>query len=262
MSNSVGRVASVLRAVYRVPPSHTGGRVTTNMVKRISEATVNVEKVNLQPSGSSVKDTGKWRYPNGIIKRGEHLTDRTNTIGVKYTDDREADKGLARRKIESNFFLTLSTNKVVWPTYSNDYCAGAELAKQACANTMRDMQKDEHLCDMMVFGPKSAHYQADKYEDVIEEIEWKAAVEVGEKQKRLHAHAWLTVHHYSQIQISIPKMSNKFKKLYNEHLEKLGVSGDMLKKWKITKRPFGSVKLLPTSDWAMVIRQYMTKAMV
>ena len=55
----------------------------------------------------------------GIIKRGEHLIDCTNMIGVKYTDDREADKGLARRKIESNFVLTLCTSKVVLPTYSN-----------------------------------------------------------------------------------------------------------------------------------------------
>ena len=46
-------------------------------------------------------------------------------------------------------------------------------------------------------------YRLDRYTDVIESVDWKAAVETGDVLHRLHAHIWLTITHYSQVQINV-----------------------------------------------------------
>ena len=84
----------------------------------------------------------------------------------------------------------------------------------------------------------------------------QAAVETGEGFERLPCHIWLTVHHYSQVQINMPVMQQMFKRMYNQR-----VGGVFNQKLAITKNPYISVKLLPTSDWADVIKSYIHKAM-
>ena len=86
--------------------------------------------------------------------------------------------------------------------------------------------------------------------------EWKAGVEIGENQERLHAHIWLTVHHYSQVQVNMPVMQRMFKQAYNSH-----IGAENLRVLRCNKMPYIQVKLLPTSDWAMVMKQYIHKGM-
>ena len=153
-----------------------------------SAATVNA----LHDTRKSVKKNQAWRYPGGVIQR--HTDTRINGRGP-YTDDK--DPGLPRRKQESNFFITLNTNRS---------CAGggdlADVGKEAMRSTLNELSKDRMICQLLKFGPKNEkHYGADWYEDVIQKIEWNAAVELGENLDRLHCHIWLTVHHYSQVQL-------------------------------------------------------------
>ena len=62
------------------------------------------------------------------------------------------------------------------------------------------------------FGPKHAEYREDKFADVINKIDWKAATEMGPNQGRVHSHIWLTVSHYSQIQINVQTLMYQSKR--------------------------------------------------
>ena len=71
---------------------------------------------------------------------------------------------------------------------------------------------------------------------------------------RVHAHIWLTIVHSSQIQINTQMLMQQAKVAYNKtdwpewgrHL-------------KLTRNPYVHVKLLPQSDWAQIMRNYVTK---
>ena len=217
------------------------------MVKRGTVET-SIDAVNLTPLGGDIKKKGAWRYPGGIIQRGEHLNMKRDDGSFKYRDHIDTD--MARRKIESNFFITLSTNRQL---------TGAALAagKAAMSATLNYLREDKALCAYLKFGPKHFEtYGKDVYADVIQKVEWKSAVEVGENLGRLHCHIWLTVHHYSQIQVNMPVLQNMCKAEYNKHAK-----GPFEQAIKQRGRPYISVKLLPTTDWAMVMRQYILKGM-
>tara|TARA_B110000977_G_scaffold166074_1_gene213740 strand:+ start:3832 stop:4491 length:660 start_codon:yes stop_codon:yes gene_type:complete len=215
------------------------------MVKRIKSATTSVETINLKkPTGDVVKGVKKdqaWMYPDGKIKRAESVR-----LGSKdYYDDK--DPTLPRRKHESNFLITLNTNKTL-----REGPDGA-LAKEACKLIMDEMGTDKRICEFLKFGPKSRWYENDLYADVIKQVEWQACVEVGEQINRLHCHIWLTVHHYSQVQVNMPVIQRMFKTMYNQRVGLTGMG--------ISRNPYVNVKLLPTSDWAQVIRGYLRKGM-
>jgi hypothetical protein len=231
------------------------------MVKRdASEAAISVDAINMKEDpiigniadmgvkvAKGVKANGAWRYPGGVIQR--HADRWIN--GQEYYDPK--DPGENRRKIESNFFITLNTNRSLKSRHASG--ASAANGKLQCKAVVDYLSKDAVICQYLKFGPKTAIYQSDRYDDIISKIEWQAAVETGENQERLHCHIWMTVHHYSQVQINMPVLQNIFKTEYNNR-----VKGDPA--LRITGRPYCNVKLLPTSDWAIVMRQYIHKGMV
>jgi len=225
------------------------------MVKRgetkIQPPRVNVESVSLTKKKLNIKETGAWRYPNNEIKRSLGVGGPRNIVGQYYIDDREVESNLGRRAIESNFFITLNTNRAVGGGPAE------EAGKLICKQVTEYLSTDRAMCTYFKFGPKSDHYKYDKFADVIHKCEWKAAVEVGETLRRLHVHIWLTVNHYSQIQINMPMMQDMFREQYNSLARTSGYEADL----RIRGRPYINVKLLPTSDWAMVMRQYIQKAM-
>lgn len=256
MSRSV-----LLRSLYKDPNPKTfprGRRAASyltgydnghSMVKRLATTT---ETVALGAATSDVKKAKKgdqaWMYPNGVIRRATHL-DLKN-----YTDHERPDgaTGLPRRKIESNFLITLNTHQ------SMKNYAKAFACTEACEDAMKELATEKSIMQYLKFGPKNSHYQGDKYCDVIESVEFRYGVEQGEVQHKLHAHAYMTVHHYSQVQVNMPILGSMFKTEYNRAVESRGAGKAM----PLSKKPYVHVKLLPTSDWAMVIRQYMVKAMV
>lgn len=272
------RVEAVSRLLYKAPRSAkplSDCKFARTMVKRRTDADlertkVTVEAIDLKRAkGDTVKGNGAWRYPGGVIQR--HAQRKIN--GKDYTDDK--DPGENRRKHESNFFITLGTNRCMKGTRGR-YCKKADrtegqgaytfkavppvevaLAKDACSRALDDLAKESMMCQYFKFGPKSAHYRDDRFSDVVQSVEWQPAVEVGEIKDRLHAHIWLTVNHYSQVQINMPVMQMLFKQTYNGHCEALGVTSQQIK----SGMPYISVKLLPTADWSMVLKQYMAKGM-
>ena len=133
----------------------------------------------------------------------------------------------------------------------------AAQGKKAMEATLEALSQNENICGYVKFGPKSAWYRDDNFADVVFKVEWQAAVETGEILKRLHCHIWLTLHHYSQVQINMPLMQRMFKKIYNEEVKKRGNS----EKLRANGMPYIQVKLLPQSNWAEVIRGYIHKGM-
>ena len=132
-----------------------------------------------------------------------------------------------------------------------------EEGKTAMKDALVILSQNASICSYLKFGPKSAHYRQDKFDDVIFKVEWQAAVEIGEEQQRLHCHIWLTVHHYSQVQINMPIMQKMFKEAYNKGI----ASSSGQKQLRCNGMPYIQVKLLPSSDWAMVMKQYIHKGM-
>ena len=220
-------------------------RVTT-MVKRAPRITVGSASIASAATGDVKKDQ-KWMYPGGVVARHKDLV----INGRTYTDDK--NEGERRRKHESNFFITINTNKAM-----TGLGVEADLAKRCVKETLDYIAETRNICGIIKFGPKSTHYQDDRFDDVIESMEWNAAVETGEKLDRLHAHVWLTMHHYSQVQVNMPMLARMFKQQYNERVKGYGLG----KSLQISRQPYVNVKLLPTSDWAQVIHRYMRKAMV
>lgn len=236
----MSRVQQAIRLLARDGRSRANIKCpkVSKMVNR--QPSITVGDATIKPA-RGVKKSGLWRD----WKRMSTM----EVNGTKYTDDK--DPSLPRRYHESNFFITLNTNKTL-----KEGGPMAELGKKACQEALNELAKDENICTYLKFGPKSNHYLEDKYADVIQRVEWQAAVETGEVFERLHCHIWLTVHHYSQVQINMPVMQQMFKRMYNQR-----VGGVFNQKLAITKNPYISVKLLPTSDWADVIKSYIHKAM-
>ena len=252
------RVQAVSRLLYKGPRAGCSVMVKRQPTK-IDVPRVTVEAINLKKATGdvdviekkrSVKETGAWRYPGGVIQRapsiklGEH----------NYYDDKDPNE--ARRKHESNFFITLNTNRKIGE--GMDGCMAQE-GKEACKHALEFLSSEAALCTYVKFGPKSAHYRNDKFDEVVFKVEWQAAVEVGDNLQRLHCHIWLTLHHYSQVQINMPVMQKMFKDAYNGYGKIQTLYGSRL---RCNGLPYIQVKLLPSSDWAMVIKQYMHKAMM
>ena len=218
------------------------------MVKR---AAVSIQNVNLPAEGKDkpIKKGQAWKYPGGVIARMEggpaHLRDHIDT-----------DK--PRRKQESNFFITINTNKTTVATRKRQMPAlhDSAVARDACRMTLDHLKKDQTICSYLKFGPKHPEvYGNDKYDEVIEKIEWNSNVEEGETYNRIHGHIWMTVHHYSQVQINPCALADTFKGRYNQL-----VSG-IAPHFTLRGRPYVHVKLLPQSNWTDVMKQYIHKGM-
>lgn len=208
------------------------------MVKRERPVQVTVGDANLRPK--TPKKGVDWMYVGGKVQRAESVM----INGTKYTDPREPS--LPRRKIESNFFITINTNMT--------FEGAEEEGIIALRKTLVALRDPKELCLALKFGPVDpANYGEDKYADVISKVDWKGEVEFGPSLSRLHAHIWVTFDHFSQIQMNSNMMQHRVKTLFNTFMTNPN--------FKIKRLPYVHVKLLPQSDWATVMRQYIHKAM-
>jgi len=174
--------------------------------------------------------------------------------GKRYTDDQAIGEELPRRRHESNFFITINTNKAV----PNERRVSAT---RIYKSVMDQIMNVENLRNLIMFGPKNyAHYGEDVFDDVIVQQQdpplpsFDTGIEFGPSKKRLHSHTWLYIVHYSQIQISPQALTQQFSALWNAHFQ----TNDPL---YMTKKPYVHIRLLPQTDWAAVMREYIHKAM-
>ena len=138
-----------------------------------SNLSVVTQPVNFKASVGA-KASQAWKYPGYNILRAPSVF--LTTPGKLYTDPKEPDadnaNGKPRRKIESNFFITINPNQKV--------PAAKEVgAQEIFKNALKKIAREENLVQYLKFGPKDGHYVGDHAIDVIEKIDWDANVEIG-----------------------------------------------------------------------------------
>jgi hypothetical protein len=209
----------------------------------------------------SKKDQQRWMHPNFEIQRAPTVV----INGTKYTDPKELPKELPRRKNSSAFFVTLNPNKKVVPddlvNLNPNKVVPDDLTMRAVADDawkegLQALEQGVAVNGTCIkFGPSDpAIFAADRFEDVIiGRPEFVANTEVGPKFRRLHAHVLVKVFHYSQVQLSIPKIQEIFKKAYNEAVAKAArkhTGGDLMRmahvrnKLQINGSLYVNIKLL------------------
>jgi len=198
------RVQAVARLLHRAE-GHSHTAFADGMVKRVRSTKISTESVDLKPAHSA-KTSQAWKYPGGKIVRAP-----TTMLDIKKYFDHK-DPSEPRRKQESNFFITINTNK------SPEDPVDMNTSVQAMERMLRDISQEKVLASYIRFGPKHKEYEEDKYADVIHSVDWKANVETGDKLKRVHAHIWMTMTHYSQVQINVHALMHLSKQSYNAHL--------------------------------------------
>jgi hypothetical protein len=241
------RVQAISRLLYRPNTQWRTcwerDKVLAPMVKRIASHVTVADADFRGGKALGVKKAQNWKYPGGVIQRHSDLI----INGTEYFDPKELPDKKPRRKQESNLFITINTNRA-----PKNHPADSERAYSAMEDTLRVMADEANICAMLTFGPKDSTYVGDKYADVIDRVEWKAGIETGEVLERLHCHIWMTVHHYSQIQINRQLTQSIFRREYNKRApESMQVKG----------MPYVAVKLLPQSDFMTIMKQYMHKGL-
>jgi len=184
----------------------------------------------------------QWKYKGGSVERAPSV----NLGSGSYTDHKHPGERLPRRYQESNFFVTINTNK------APDGEVETATAVHHCEQMLSHLSGTATLNRILRFGPRDQHYARDRFEDVIADVDWQSNVEIGDQQGRVHAHIWVTVKHYSQVQIDIPKLTQEARVAFNAGLS-LGSKLRVI-------NPYVNVKLLPQSDFADIMRGYMAKA--
>lgn len=152
-------------------------------------------------------------------------------------------QALGRRKQQSNYFMTINTNKRKFDDLHDP--AAVEHAITVCFK--------KNVTQMLTFGPRHPATYADdkKWPDaVIEAVDVKAGVEIGPVTGALHAHLYLTITHWSQLQINIPILQEMFKQAYNEKA-KTRIAD--------SARPAIQISLEPQTDLGQIRAHYMTK---
>lgn len=198
--------------------------------------------------GPSRKANQAWKYEGGVIARAPSIY-----LGPgqhKYWDPKSSGAVLMpRRRQESNFFITVNTNKAT----GDD----GEMTRAAhCADEMVDALASETILPRYLrFGPRDPFFRGDRAQDVVESVDWRANVEVGEQFHRIHAHIYLKIIHYSQLQIDAGKLGKFARRAWNacvrDHDDPLYAE----------KSFYVHIKLNDQSNWQTILPQYMAKAL-
>jgi hypothetical protein len=238
------RIEAVSRLVYRTG-AHAGKSDPMVARQRAAKVTVTTSAANFTPKHTA-KSGQNWRYAGGRVVRA--ATKNLDPLSNKeYTDPK--DPSMPRRKQESNFFITINSNK-------NMDNLELEKGTKQMTQMLEKLSTAEAMAAYFKFGPVDPVYQNDRFAAVVKlPVCWKAAVETGDVMNRLHCHIWMTVEHYSQIQMNVQMLQAVARDSFNQGL---GAKDEL----RIGAKPYVHVKLLPQSDWTTVMKQYIHKGMI
>lgn len=234
---------------------------------------------SINPDASAKHDQA-YMYPNGIIKRapsvmlnGRYYTDprgdnhRTRMDGEMQRVAQGSGAfpngvaaGQPRRSIESNFLLTINPNRK-WGT---DGTGNDPNATRIFQQTLNALCENANFLTCLKVPTKtraqpdySAHFQQDalNFTDVIVSVDAKGTIEVGEKQKRMHAHMVVEIKHFSMIQLNVPVIRSLFKTIWNEICEQPSNT-----QYELKAMPYVDVQLLKQSNAMDIIKAYVRKS--
>ena len=239
------RVQAVSRLLYRkVGHTQKGDMVKRVKVSKLEKPNISTEAINFK-APHNAKTSQAWKYPNNNILRAPSVM----INGTRYYDPKMENKDYPRRKQESNFFVTINTNQ------SGEDPESCDQVTRAMGAVLEHLKEDKVIARCIKFGPKHPEFYADdRYVDVVHSIDFKGVVETGHIMERVHAHIWITIHHYSQVQLNTQMLQYETKQVYNAALGPGHTNS-------LKKLPYVQIKLLPQSDWTDVMRQYIHKAM-
>lgn len=185
--------------------------------KGIKEGTASVYKASQAKKGS-------WKYKyqdRADIKR----------FGV----DPHAKDGHGRRKQESNWWMMVNLNKAPPPGEQDRMVNAMNYALTHIRNKPIHWGPNGHDKSIFTWGPEVNGVSlearnvykrdANRPMTVVTKLELDAPVaEIGPTYKRLHAHFTLSVEHYSMLHLHCKGFGAVFKQLYEEYMDKEGVS--------------------------------------
>lgn len=184
------------------------------------------------------KATGEWK---ARATGGRRTAFGRHTLYDHHVS--QTGQPLGRRKQQSNFFMTLNTNKRKF-----DEARDTDAMSHAIDEIFR-----RRVFDILKFGPMHPDtYGGDGNiaDEVVEKVEVKAGIERGPVTGALHAHLYLTITHWSQLQIDVPRLQFLFKEAYNEKaITKMTDKGRLAIK----------VELQPQTDYGQIIAFYLSK---
>lgn len=166
------------------------------------------EHLSLGPQ-PGLKNRQAWKYKGGVIKRADTLW---LIQGVKHRDPKEpSGADLPRRLEESNFFITINTNKA--PTAHG---VTAEAAGEAAANAMEITLQNISRFIEFGKGPRGdPEFENDIFNAVVQDVEWLPSVEMGPTLQRVHTHTSMRLLHYSQLRVNPRWLQEVFKEAWN-----------------------------------------------
>jgi hypothetical protein len=223
----------------------------TGASRRIDPVRMATADVNLR-AGKSAKSDQAWKYPGYNIQRAPNLTLGDN----EYWDPKELPAAMPRRLQESNFKITINTNRKFEGNLEG-------LAIRAMTKAWADICDDPDLfASILKFGPaqedtglpSQALFANDNAADVIKTKRCVGAAEVGDYMSRVHLHGHLNIEHYSQLQINIPMLQYNFRELYNEYAQG---NADLM----MNGLPYIWVGRSWQRNWLDIYSQYLMKNM-
>mmetsp|Transcript_28324 Transcript_28324/g.65098 ORF Transcript_28324/g.65098 Transcript_28324/m.65098 type:complete len:271 (-) Transcript_28324:59-871(-) len=188
------------------------------------------------------KASGEWK----ARATGGRKTD-FQTAGTKHDHNLGRDCELiGRRRQQSNFFITLNTNRRTFDEAQDP--KAVQEALNACFG--------KKIYDILTFGPAHPEVYGDDSlhpNEFVEKIEVRAGVERGPVTGALHCHAYVTIAHWSQIRINKLALQGLFKQAYNQ------AASAGLGQIPMRALPACKIELQAQTDSGHIVAHYLSK---
>ena len=151
--------------------------------------------------------------------------------------------GVPRRLIESNFLITINPNRK-WGAEGED-----AVARHLFNKTMQQLTSQQEFFSILKVPQStratatspdfSGHYRNDDFSDVVNDTDIKGVVEIGETQRRMHAHVMIAMKHYGMIQMCPKTIKTNFTQFWNKLCQSRAY-----RDYGLRKGPYVDVQLL------------------
>ena len=168
------------------------------------------------------------------------------------------DRGVPRRLIESNFLITINPNRK-WGAEGED-----AIARVLFNKTMKQLTSQQEFFSILKVPQStratasspdlSGHYRNDDFSDVVNDTDIKGVVEIGETQRRMHAHVIIEMKHYGMIQMCPKTIRTNFTQIWNKLCQSRAY-----RDYGLRKGPYVDVQLLKQKNALQIVRRYMSK---
>jgi hypothetical protein len=184
--------------------------------------------------------------------QGKTLSEIRKSSAVDFT------RGVPRRLIESNFLITINPNRK-WGAEGED-----SIARDLFNKTMKQLTSQKEFFSILKVPQStratatnpdfSGHYRNDDFSDIVNDTDIKGVVEIGETQRRMHAHVIIEMKHYGMIQMCPKTIRTNFTQIWNKLCQSRAY-----RDYGLRKGPYVDVQLLKQKNALQIVRRYLRK---